>query len=129
MEEDSVPKLRPYDLIHRDMSPQQAALIRSYNWCMTDHGWLRMDKKKAEPPSPPKEIAARDFLGQCFDEDENCWEQCFEFDKDGSIDSRDTSFHKVQSAAGNVEVDLDKVCITALFSLDHFFFPIIADVS
>ena len=34
----------------------------------------------------------------------------------------DTSFHTVRSAAGNVEVELDKVCVTILFCLDSFFF-------
>ncbi len=124
MEDDSVPKLRPYDLIHWGESPEQKALRLSYNWRMTDHGWLRMDKKKIQAPSTPKEIAAGDCFGQCFNEDGNCWMQCFEFDSDGSIHSRDTSFHTVRSAAGNVEVDLDKVCITTLFYLNHFFFSI-----
>ncbi|ERF69834.1 hypothetical protein EPUS_08035 [Endocarpon pusillum Z07020] len=108
MEEDSVPKLIPYYLISVEESPQQKALRLSYNWRMTEHGWLRMDKKKNQEPSAPKEIAPQDFFGQCFDEDENCWMQCFEFDKDGNIDSDDTYFHKVRSAAGNIEVDLDK---------------------
>ncbi len=124
MEEDSVPKLRSYHFIHKDESPQEKALRLSYNWRMTEHGWLRMDKKA---PSTPEEIAARDFLGQCFDEDGNCWTQCFKFKEDGSIRSRDTSFHTVRNAADNVQVDLDKVCIMTLFYLDHFF-PLIADV-
>ncbi|KAF7508228.1 hypothetical protein GJ744_009525 [Endocarpon pusillum] len=65
-----------------------------------------MDKKP--PSTPSKNPLSLEFAGQCFDEDENIWTSCFEFNKDGSIESEDTSFHKVRSAAGNVELDLNE---------------------
>ena len=122
-----MPKLRPYDLIHIEESPQEKALRLSYNWAMTDEGWLRMDKKKNQEPSTPKEIAPRNLFGQCFDEHDNAWMRCFEFEMDYSIRGRDTSYHKVRSAAGDVEVDLDEVGTTT-FSSELSLFVVVADL-
>lgn len=74
-----------------------------------------MDKK------PPGNLPPLEFAGQCFDEDENVWTSCFEIAKDGSIKNAETSFHKVRSAAGNVEIDLDEVCPLVLFWLGRLF--------
>ncbi|ERF75273.1 hypothetical protein EPUS_00065 [Endocarpon pusillum Z07020] len=106
MEEDEVPKLMSFAFVHVEETARQRDLRESYNWKITPGGWLRMDKKP--PSTPPKNLPPLEFAGQCFDEDENVWTSCFEIEKDGSIASNDTSFHKVRSAAGNVELDLDK---------------------
>lgn len=120
MDEDSMPTLEPYHFIYIEDSAQVKAWRESYNWRMTPEGWLRRDKKEIQQPStPPKNTAPLDFLGQCFDEDEGLWTHCFEFEKDGSIESRDTSFHKVRGTAGDAEIDLDEVCLTAVRWLDH----------
>lgn len=112
MKEDMPPKLLSYALIcNMGLSAREIELRRSYNWKMTPEGWLRMDKKR---PSTPKNLPAPEFLGQCFDEDEDVWMRCFEVEKDGSIDSADTSFHRVRNVAGDVDIDLDKVCLTTL---------------
>ncbi|KAF7509994.1 hypothetical protein GJ744_007308 [Endocarpon pusillum] len=106
MEEDEVPKLRSFAFVYESQTARQRELIQSYNWKITPDGWLRMDKKP--PSTPSKNPLSLEFAGQCFDEDENIWTSCFEFNKDGSIESEDISFHKVRSAAGNVELDLDE---------------------
>jgi hypothetical protein len=81
-----------------------------------------MDKKKTQQSSnPSKNDALLDFLGQCFDKSENVWTHCFEFQMDGSIDSFDTSFHKLRSTAGDVAVDLDEVRLPQLLWPNHAF--------
>ena len=122
MEEDDVPKFMPFDFIHVHETARQIKLRESYNWEVTPEGFKRMDKK---PPSTPrKNLSSLEFKGQCYDEDENVWTSCFEFETDGSIRSDDTFFHKVRSAAGNVEIDLDEVYFPALLVC----FPLKADV-
>ncbi len=115
MEEDEVPKFRSFAFVHVQQTARQKELEESYNWEITPEGWLRKDKKP--PSTPPKNLPPLDFSGQCFDEDENVWTTCFEFEKDGSIESDDTSFHKVRSVAGNAEIDLDEVCFSVFFGL------------
>ncbi len=115
MEEDEVPKFMSFAFVHEEQTAREEELIESYNWKITPEGWLRMDKKP--PSTPPKDPKPLDFSGQCFDEDEDVWTTCFEFEKDGSIESDDTAFHKVRSAAGDVKIDLDEVCLSALYFL------------
>ncbi len=114
MEEDSVPKFMPYDFIYVMESDRQQVLRRSYNWRATADGMERMEKK--EPSTPQnRPCPTLDFQGQCFDENDNAWTHCIDFNKDGSIDDGlDTSFHKVRSVAGDKEMDLDQVRLSAL---------------
>lgn len=113
MEEDEVPKLISHAFISVPETAREAELRESYNWKFTPEGLVRMDKKP--PSTPSKDLPPLDFWGQCFDEDENVWTSCFKFKKDGSIEGVDTSFHGVRSVAGNVEIDLDEVCLLVLF--------------
>jgi hypothetical protein len=122
MEDDSVPKLIPYHFLYIKETPRQKELRLSYNWIMTEEGWLRMDKKEIRPPSTPKKSTTSplEFLGQCFDERDNVWTSSFDFEIDGSIQSpNDTSFHKVRNTVGNSEIALNEVCLTALLPVDH----------
>ena len=108
MEEDEVPKVRSFSFIHVHETARQKQLKESYNWKITPEGWLRMDKKTPYTPPPLQ------FSGQCYDEGDNVWTTCFKFKKDGSIQGGNTSVEKLRSIAGNVEIDLDEVCLPAL---------------
>ncbi len=122
MEEEMPPRLMSYALTYRQETAREKELRTSYNWKMTDEGWLRMDKKQPSTPRKPKDLTALEFLGQCYDEDEHFWMKCFVFREDGSIRHPDKSFHKVQSTAGDVDIDLDKVRRTTFLARSHISF-------
>ena len=121
MEKDSLPKFNPGHFINTEEILEVKETRQSYNWILTVDGWKKMDKKTGQLRSTtpePMDIAP-DFTGQCYDEDENVWTHCFKFQTNGTIESDDTYFHKVRSTVGDAEIDLDEVCLTAAFWLNH----------
>ena len=121
MEKDSLPIFDPVHFINTELIREVKEPRQSYNWILTVDGWNKMDKETGQLVSTPPKLMplALEFGGQWYDEDENIWTQCFEIEKDGTIDSKDTYFHKVRSTVGDAEIDLDEVCLTAAFWLNH----------
>lgn len=119
MENDSVPILEPFDFVHVEETDEQRIARDTLNMSKTN-------------PSTPQKQDCSDlaFQGQCFDEDDNVWTHCYEFEVDASIQrgGPDTSFHRVRNTVNDNEIDLGQVCLLRLRSLDHLLPSAEADI-